>query len=126
MTERISMENDYTLKLEWSDEAHYQYGDGGPIKKESVLKRIFNFAAGQITTTSVERTFQSRNYNGSNGHSSITSQMHIEKFTDLASTIELQILHKKLTELGGHPPPLDDVLGGRSKQRLTVSNNKPG
>lgn len=125
MTETITKENDYTLKIVQTDDSTSSWGGNVPVHIRNSYTRIFNFAAGQITTLPVTKIFQSLEGRAA-GNSSISSQMHIQNFTDLPSTLELEILHKKLEDLGGHPPPLNDVLNGRSKRPLDKIPHKIG
>jgi len=66
------------------------------------LRRIFNFAAQNITTI----------YSMWYGNA-VTSSMHVEKFSALDSLDEVTRMHGKLREMNGHPPPLPaaDKLG---------------
>lgn len=116
MTETITKENDYSLKIENIETNIYGHDK---------ITRSFNFASGQITTLFVSQRFHHGGYK-SGGAGAATSNMHIQNFTDLSSTIELEILHKKLEELDGHPPPLGDVLNGRHKRPLSVTPHKIG
>jgi negative regulator of replication initiation len=86
--------NDYTISAT-HDFARQEQAD-------PELRRIFNFAAQNITT--IYSMWYSR---------SVTSSMHVEKFSDLDSLDEVRRMHAKLHEMGGHPPPLPaaDRLG---------------
>ena len=40
----------------------------------------------------------------------LTSQMSVRKFSELDSFNEVALLHKKLVDLKGYPPPLEDII----------------
>jgi hypothetical protein len=82
------------------------------------LCRYFNFAAATITTIFRERAMEkdSRSAGSYDGGVSVaiglalTSQMQIQKFSELDSSREIALLHGELVKRGGAPPPLEDVL----------------
>lgn len=118
MSEIYTKENDYTLLVTIAENSEIkQVEDVARIKKETNYSRIFNFASGQVTTLLQSRIYQSRNTD-SGASAAVSTQMHIQNFTDLPSRIELDMMHAKLTDMGGKPPPLDDVLNGRHKRPL--------
>ncbi len=126
MAEIITKENDYTLKIEQQAEDSYENGAWAATRMHEKCTRIFNFAAGQLTTDRTSLIFQSRN-NSAGGHSGVSKQVVIQNFTDIPCKIELELMHAKLVELGGKPPPLDDVLNGRNKRPLLpLRENTPG
>lgn len=86
--------NDYTLSV--------TYDFARQEKADPELRRIFNFAAQNITTI----------YSMWYGHA-VTSSMHVEKFSALDSLDEVRMMHEKLKDLRGNPPPLPppDKLG---------------
>ena|SRR6218665_243764 len=86
--------NDYTLSV---------VNDFGRMHKaDPELRRIFNFAAQDVTT------IYSMWYSAA-----VSSSMNVQKFSELDSLGEVQMMHAKLRELGGHPPelPQGDKLG---------------
>lgn len=88
--------NDYTLNV--SDGFNNGY-----------LTRSFNFAAKQITTvfTASMKEAQGLGYQQNPSVSvAITSQMAIQRFSELDSQDELEMMHAKLKEMGGNPPDL--------------------
>jgi len=93
-TEVFEKLNDYTLSVV-NDFARQSGAD-------PELRRIFNFAAQDITTI----------YSMWYGHA-LTSSMHVEKFSALDSLDEVARMHEKLRDMKGHPPPLPaaDKLG---------------
>lgn len=81
--------NDYTLSVINDFARNY--------KTDPELRRIFNFAAQNVTTI----------YSMWYGHA-VASNMHVEKFSELDSLDEAARMHQKLKEMGGNPPPLPD------------------
>ncbi len=82
--------NDYTLSVV-NDFSRMDQAD-------PELRRIFNFAAHNITTI----------YSMWYG-SAVTSNMTVTKFSELDSLDEVQMMHGKLSALGGNPPALPAV-----------------
>jgi len=82
------------------------------------LTRYFNFASATITTIFREKIYEKdsvKQYNSQGGAgiaigAALTSQMQIQKFSELDSLHEVSALHKELETRGGHPPPLEDLL----------------
>lgn len=82
------------------------------------LTRYFNFASATITTVFREKIYEKDSIkNSSTGGgagiaigAALTSQMHVQKFSELDSLHEVTVLHKELEKHGGHPPPLEDLL----------------
>lgn len=89
--------NDYTLSVV-NDFARQEQAD-------PELRRIFNFAARNVTTI----------YSMWYGHA-VTSNLQVEKFSDLDSLDEVARMHEKLRDMGGKPPALPtlDKLGKSS------------
>jgi hypothetical protein len=96
------------------------------------LCRIFNFAAGEVTSIfSQEATMSKEKEAGSYStpkavsvsvSTALTSDMSTRKFSEFDSTVEIQFMHAKLAELGGNPPSLDEVLTGKiDKPRRSFS-----
>lgn len=79
--------NDYTLSVV-NDFSRMDQAD-------PELRRIFNFAARNITSI----------YSMWYG-SAVTSNMTVTKFSELDSLDEVQMMHSKLCALGGNPPAL--------------------
>ena len=79
------------------------------------LCRYFNFAAGQVTTIfSAKAEMQDKQSAGYSNPSvstsvsvALTSQMQIQKFSDLDNEAEINLMRAKLVELGGKPPAED-------------------
>lgn len=86
-TEVFEKLNDYTLSV--VNDFARQNG------ANPELRRIFNFAAQNITTI----------YSMWYGYA-VTSNMHSEKFSELDSLDEVARMHEKLREMKGNPPPL--------------------
>lgn len=81
------------------------------------LSRYFNFAAEQVTTI-YERKEQLKDQYSSYGTGAATSvsvalasEFNVQKFSELDSLAEVEMMHAKLTELGGKPPSLGDLPG---------------
>lgn len=75
------------------------------------LTRIFNFGSGQITTLARHFAGVASNYSSDHGAGVASSlQMDIQDFADLPSLHEVKLMHKKLKELKGNPPPLEDII----------------
>lgn len=83
--------NDYTLSVT-TDFSRQSSAD-------PELRRIFNFLARQVTTV----------YSQWYG-SAVSNSMVIQKFSELDSLAEVELMHKKLSQLGGTPPALADIL----------------
>lgn len=99
-------EDDYTL-LATSD-----------VPGGGTLCRYFNFAAQQVTTLYTQRaelkgevtkqTYSSGNFGVSQAVSvALTSQMQVQKFSDLDSLAEVELMRAELVSRGGKPPELD-------------------
>jgi alkyl hydroperoxide reductase subunit AhpF len=106
MTE-YAKEDDYTLR------AIQNLPTGG------TLSRYFNFAAGQIVTIFSQKAemsdkIQSSRYSeypvATSVSTALTSQMHVQNFSSLDYTAELEQMHAILKEQGGNPPALDEKL----------------
>jgi hypothetical protein len=99
-------ENDFTL----SDTIETPGG--------GTLSRVFNFASGTITTVFREKFYEKdtvRAYSSDGGvgiaiGAALTSQMHVQKFSELDSLHEVAALHAELQRQGGNPPPLEDIV----------------
>jgi len=109
MKEKFTRVNDYTLlqTLRADDEETQAWGS--PFYIKSQLTRSFNFLSAQVTTTSRDVTFQSRG-SEAGGSSSVSTQTIIENFHDIQSDAEIRLMHEKLKQLKGNPPPLEEVL----------------
>jgi hypothetical protein len=83
--------NDYTLSVTNDFQRNAQ--------ADPELRRIFNFEARQITNV----------YSMWYGNG-VSSNMQVQKFSELDSLDEVARMHAKLCELGGNPPGLPEVL----------------
>lgn len=79
--------NDYTLSVTTDF--------GRMHKADPELRRIFNFAAQDITT------IYSMWYS-----TAVSASLHVQKFSELDSLDEVEMMHAKLCEMGGKPPAL--------------------
>lgn len=110
-----SKQNDFTL-CEKTD-----------VPGGGTLCRYFNFASATITTIFREKAMEkdSKAAGGYDGGVAVaiglalTSQMQIQKFSELDSSREVALLHAELERQGGHPPPLEEIL-----QSMDVSLGK--
>jgi len=109
MKETFTKVNDYTLlqTLRAADDETSAWGSSFFVKSQ--LTRSFNFLSAQVTTISRDVTFQSRG-SEAGGSSSVSTQKTIENFRDIQSDAEIRLMHEKLKELKGNPPPLEDIL----------------
>ena len=80
--ETITKENDYTLSISLNKEAEIRDLENvaAPVRTQSSYTRLFNFAAGQITTISTTAVFQSRNHAQAAGSAAVSKQMHRPAF----------------------------------------------
>ena len=104
---KLSKEDDYTLLVT------NELPTGGK------LCRYFNFAAQQVTTIFVQKAEMEKSIGSeysANGRAvsvstAITSQMQIQKFSDLdGATQEIEAMHVELKDRGGNPPDLSETL----------------
>lgn len=89
--------NDYTLSVvtDFNRQA----------EADPELRRIFNFKARQVTN------IFSQWYSAG-----VSNSMVIQKFSELDSLDEVAEMHKRLRDMGGNPPPLEqDALGKPSR-----------
>jgi len=112
---RYAKEDDYTICL-----------TSTPPGTKGQLTRYFNFASEQITTIYAERadmreTIKSGAYDGGAGVSvsvALTSQMSVQKFSELDSQAEVEMMRAALITLGGKPPEASSTLPGKNHPRL--------
>lgn len=105
MKEEFDKVNDYTLAVKLTLDS--MGSDYSSSKHE--LTRIFNFQSGQVTTIARDWTHQDRGYEGG-GSSASALQMSVQNFGDVERQGEIELMHRKLVELGGKPPQLSDIL----------------
>ncbi|MDP2206726.1 MAG: hypothetical protein Q8K65_10530 [Alphaproteobacteria bacterium] len=114
---KYSVDNDYTLSettLRTPDEANSFSG-------RTVMTRTFNFLAQQVTThvrDSVVGNSGGYKNGGAGGISTALTQQHFEEFR---SDAEIVFMHKKLKELKGNPPPLEEITRGLGKKGAGLS-----
>lgn len=116
MPTQYTKQNPYTLMA--TDEV-----PGG-----GTLSRYFNFAAGQVITIFREKAEMKENikaYQSSGGNAvaasvALTSQIHVQKFSEFDSTAEIEMMHAELVRRGGKPPPLNE-LPGKAKKPAVLS-----
>jgi len=83
--------NDYTLSVTTDF--------GRQAGADPELRRIFNFKARQVTTVFTQWY-----------SSSVANSMAIQKFSELDSLEEVELMWDKLKEMGGNPPELASTL----------------
>jgi len=115
MKEELIKLNDYTLiqQVQAPDVTRSGYNQG--LKVLSQITRTFNFLSAQVTTTMRDVTFESRGADAG-GSSAVATQSFIQNFEDMQSPREIAYMHAKLKDLGGNPPPLEDIMGGLNKK----------
>lgn len=118
MKEELIKLNDYTLiqKTEAPDVTRSGYSSG--LKALSQVTRTFNFLAAQLTTTTRDITYEARG-SEAGGTSAVHTQTFIQNFEDMQSDREIAYMHKKLVELDGKPPALEEVLGNNLGKKTT-------
>lgn len=98
MAERYRKENDYTLSVSQD------------LPSGGLLTRQFNFASEQVTTIYERRDTLKDQYSaygvgaGTAVSVALSSQMTIQKFSDLDSQAEVEIMREKLLAEGGKIP----------------------
>lgn len=83
--------------------------NSGGVEKYDGYTKLFNFLAREVTTIHRDWLLEGRGSSAA-GTSAVTSHTSIQSFDDLSSTAEVAAMHRKLVELGGKPPGLDEVL----------------
>lgn len=110
-------EGDYTLRVTTTVKDS-SYACGVNVENLSRMTRIFNFAAQQITTVEQSQQRQYSSYSQKDNSSSVSSCLHIQNFHDVASPVEIELMHAKLVALGGNPPALDTIAGRLGKTAI--------
>ncbi|MBI1214454.1 MAG: hypothetical protein GC185_01385 [Alphaproteobacteria bacterium] len=86
------------------------------------LSRIFNFEARQLITLYERGGTQDFSIPGRYGNTTgksaaVTSDLQVQNFSELDTTAELARMHKKLKDMGGKPPSIDDLAGQLDKKK---------
>lgn len=81
--------------------------------RESCIRNEFNFLS-QQRTTNVEFVL----WNKKSNQLSTSVSTTVQNFRDIEGDGEIARAHAQLLCLGGHPPPLEDVLERISKTKL--------
>lgn len=111
-TQEFVVDNEYTLSVITSR----TLAAGSSFKERSVITRTFNFLAQQVTTHVRDTALgNSGGYNtgGAGGVANAITQQH---FDDFRSDAEIVYMHGKLRDLGGTPPPIEDITRGIGKK----------
>lgn len=104
-------DNDYTLTVEMAEEQKQPgYYDYVVPKLVSSIRRTFNFLSAQVTTVTRDWAYQKVQDGRAGSSSAVSTTTHIQNFNDVQSAAEIKLMHAKLTEMGGRPPALEDVL----------------
>lgn len=115
MKETFAKINDYTLRQTLEEPEEQIAGYSRSLQIRARITRQFNFLAAQVTTTTRDLTYEPRG-GDAGGSSSVASQTLIENFNDIQSDLEIRMMHKKLQELGGKPPAIDEIIRGLGKK----------
>lgn len=110
----------------YSKEDDYTLCAYNALPGAGVLRRYFNFASEQITTIYSEKAqieMKIKDYERNGGNSAavsvaLTSQMDIRKFSELDSQLEIELMRKKLRDLGGTPPEENAGTSGKIRPGL--------
>jgi hypothetical protein len=105
MEETFNKIGDYTLRL---DAKNYEGSENG-VRKYNGYTKLFNFLARQVTTIHRDWLLEGRGSDAA-GVAAVATHATLESFDDLPSTGEIKYMYNKLVELGGTPPPLDEIL----------------
>lgn len=115
MKETFAKINDYTLRQTLEEPEGQIAGYSRSLQIRARITRQFNFLAAQVTTTTRDLTYEPRGTEAG-GSSSVASQTLIENFNDIQSDLEIRMMHKKLQEMGGKPPAIDEIMRGLGKK----------
>jgi hypothetical protein len=116
LEEEFNRVGDHILRVDFRQ----QEGRFSDIYKYNGYTRLFNFLSRQVTTIHRDWLCEGRG-SGAAGEAALSSHVETQSFDALPSAEELKIMYKKLKELGGAPPPLEDILPealGKSGPRL--------
>jgi hypothetical protein len=109
MSEEFTKDNDYTLRIEITHQSQSNFFRG--------LTRIFNFKAAQVSEIY-------REWLTSNG-AALANSMTVRNFSEIESKDEIRDMHKKLVELGGRPPAIDEVLPAPLNKKPAALRSNP-
>lgn len=87
----------------------------------TTVTRTFNFLAQQVTThvrDSVLGHHGGYQNGGAGGVSTAVTQQHFDEFR---SDAEIVFMHAKLKEMGGTPPPIEDIVRSHGKKSSGLS-----
>lgn len=117
--EEFTKVNDYTLQVEQSQERVLNSN----ASSFSSYRRTFNFLAHQVTTDQVEILYITSPGAGASRVGQQQLVTRTERFDDLPSSLEVQLMHAKMIEMGGKPPALEDVLPNQMfKNKRSAAN----
>lgn len=105
LSEEFNRVGDYILRVDF----RLQEGRYSDVVKYNGYTRIFNFLSRQVTTIHRDWMCEGRG-SQAGGTSAMASHVETQGFDDLPSAEEITVMHRKLCELGGTPPALEDVI----------------
>lgn len=125
MSTTYHKDSDYTIsEVQFAEGTDVRTGSSQPVRTTSTITRTFNFLSAQLTTRTRAEIYQPR-YGDSGASASVATELHIQNFTDLPTLAEVRHMHNKLQELGGNPPPLEEILSDNmGKPRYAPSFSK--
>lgn len=98
-------------------------GEYNGVRITSSLTRTFNFLAREIIVKNTEARYEARGSSG--GSAAVSSQIIIQRFSELDSLDEVELMHARLVELGGTPPPLSEITGKLTKSSSPAARLQP-
>lgn len=99
--EEFTKVNDCTLRHDQEEERSY-----ARTRLRVHHSRLFNFLARQVETVHSEHLYDYSH----DVPVALAVQTRVENFDEMPSTLEIKFMHAKLTEMGGKPPALEDIL----------------
>lgn len=119
-TEQFVKDNDYTLSVITTRNIPV-----GSFSSISRVTRTFNFLAQQVTTATYDAVLGNSGGYKTGGTSGISTTLGQQHFTEFRTMAEVILMHKKLRDLKGHPPPLEDITGDLGKSKKPARLNAP-
>jgi hypothetical protein len=117
--------NSYTVSVVTTQTELLDNYDGQGLSHKSTVTRSFNFLAAQVTTVTRDLVYQSKGYHNG-GSAAVSTNTIVQNFDEVAAAGEIRLMHDRLEKLGGHPPPLEEVLPeAKQKLRLPAGGNRP-
>lgn len=114
---QYTVDNDYTL----SEIITRTPEEPNSFSGRSVITRTFNFLAQQVTTHVRDSVLGNSGGYKSGGAGNVSTAFTQQHFEDFRSDAEIVFMHKKLKELKGNPPPIEDITRGLGKKGAGLS-----